>query len=244
MAKASRSPRSLRRRSSNRRPSTARSASASSKSIRWRRLQPMARPAKRSSSKRAAITSFASKGSIVSRTRSPASVRSWSTMRPTKVRLRILADKHRLQSRRDTGAIAVHWREQPALALVTFQGVRVLDYRLVELTTGVNPLSIPITAQLAPNFELSVAVMSDKGDVGKVEGKKTTDSPHPNPLPAAEGTGRFHEANSPFTVERDLRVKIVAKRAGRRQATGGNLASQSMSTSRRPTSRASRSQPK
>ena len=30
------------------------------------------------------------------------------------------------------------WRETPALGLVTFQGARVLDYRLVELKTGVN----------------------------------------------------------------------------------------------------------
>ena len=36
-----------------------------------------------------------------------------------------------------------------------------LDYRLVELKTGVNKLEIPMTAALAPNFELAVAVMTD-----------------------------------------------------------------------------------
>ena len=40
-------------------------------------------------------------------------------------------------------------------------GRRVLDYRLVELKTGVNKLEIPMTASLAPNFELAVAVMTD-----------------------------------------------------------------------------------
>ena len=34
------------------------------------------------------------------------------------------------------------------LALVTYQGARVLDYRLVELKTGVNKLEIPMTARL------------------------------------------------------------------------------------------------
>ena len=44
---------------------------------------------------------------------------------------------------------------------MTYQGARVLDYRLVELKTGVNKLEIPMTASLAPNFELAVAVMTD-----------------------------------------------------------------------------------
>ena len=78
-----------------------------------------------------------------------------------KVRLRILADTHSYKVG-DTAAIKVHWREAPALALVTFQGARVLDYRLVELKPGVNELSIPMVEKLAPNFDLSVAVMTDR----------------------------------------------------------------------------------
>ena len=90
----------------------------------------------------------------------------------------------------------VHWREEPALALVTFQGARVLDYRLVELKTGLNELSIPMTAKLAPNFELSVAVMTDaekggrrKGEGGglrvRVQGQEITKSQIPNPKSAS-----------------------------------------------------------
>ncbi len=76
------------------------------------------------------------------------------------VRLRILADAHTYKLG-EVAAVKVHWREQPALGLVTFQGARVLDYKLVELKTGVNELSIPMTDKLVPNFELSVAVMTD-----------------------------------------------------------------------------------
>ena len=115
------------------------------------------------------------------------------------VRLRILADKHTFKAG-DTAAVQLHWREQPALALVTFQGERVLEHRLIQLATGANRLDIPMTARLAPNFELAVAVMTD-------------------PRPEADGAKarpivRFHEATSPFIVQRDLRVKIVASRKG------------------------------
>ncbi len=53
-------------------------------------------------------------------------------------------------------------------------GARVLDYRLVQLETGVNKLEIPMTANLAQNFELAVAVMTDPRPElkGKGEGEK------------------------------------------------------------------------
>jgi hypothetical protein len=162
-----------------------------------------------------------------------------------RVRLRILADAHTYKVG-DTAAVTLHWREEPALALVAFQGARVLDYKLVELKKGPNELKIPITARLAPNFELAVAAMTDpregrkaeepsslslreragvRADVsGAEQGDQTGKNPHPNPLPKGEGTKqpkgegtnkpivRFHEATSPFTVERDLRVTIATKR--------------------------------
>ena len=76
------------------------------------------------------------------------------------VRLRILADRHTFKVG-DTAEVQFHWREAPALALVTFQGARVLDYKLVQLETGANKFTIPMSAKLAPNFDLSVAVMTD-----------------------------------------------------------------------------------
>jgi hypothetical protein len=111
------------------------------------------------------------------------------------VRLRILADQHTFKVG-DTAQVQLHWREEPALALVTFEGARVLDYKLVQLQKGANQLSIPMTANLAPNFDLAVAVMVDT---------RPQKSDQPPPL-------RFHTAASSFVVERDLQVKIATRR--------------------------------
>ena len=46
----------------------------------------------------------------------------------------------------------VHWREKPALALITFQGARVLDYRLVRLKTGAQQAVDPDGGSLGPQF--------------------------------------------------------------------------------------------
>ena len=55
----------------------------------------------------------------------------------------------------DTAKVQLHWREEPALALVTFDGAKVLGYRLVQLKKGANALALPMEAKLAPNFVLS-----------------------------------------------------------------------------------------
>jgi len=143
-----------------------------------------------------------------------------------RVRLRILADRHTYKVG-ETASVTLHWREEPALALVTFEGARVLQYRLVELKKGVNELSIPMTPELAPNFDLAVGVMKDPlslreraGVRGEESSEKRTaknaEDPHPNPLPEGEETDRpavrFHMASSPFAVERDLHVSIATRR--------------------------------
>ena len=114
-----------------------------------------------------------------------------------RVRLRLLADRHTFKVG-DKADVNLHWREKPALALITFQGARVLDYRLVMLKTGDNRLELPMTARLAPNFELAVVVMTDPR-------KKKNDDTSP--------LVRLHAASSPFAVSRDLRVKLIVKRA-------------------------------
>lgn len=96
------------------------------------------------------------------------------------VRLRILAEKH-AYSVGETATVRVHWREQPALALVTFEGASVLSYRLVDLKSGDNAIPIPMTTDLAPNFYLSIAVME---------------------------RNRFHAASSGFTVKQRLLVTL------------------------------------
>jgi hypothetical protein len=102
------------------------------------------------------------------------------------VRLRILADRHTFKVG-DTAKMNVHWREEPALALVTFQGAKILDYRLVTLNNGANALEIPMAAQLAPNFELAVAVMTDP---------KTSRASEPDPAEQG-GTAVPGENSSP-----------------------------------------------
>lgn len=129
-----------------------------------------------------------------------------------RVRLRILADTHTYKVG-DTAAIKVHWREQPALGLVTFEGARVLGYQLIELKPGLNSLGIPMTERLSPNFNLSVVAMTNVSRGGNISvlGKIVKVVPVAD---IAASTSRFHEATSPFTVERDLRVKIAALRHG------------------------------
>lgn len=97
-----------------------------------------------------------------------------------RVRLRILSDKHHYKVG-ETGKVQLHWRNAPTLALVTYEGAEVLGYKLVELKTGTNALDLPLEEKLAPNFDLSVAVMeSDK----------------------------FHEARSEFRVVRELAITL------------------------------------
>ena len=96
------------------------------------------------------------------------------------VRLRILADKHSYKVG-EKAEIRLHWREQPALGLVTFEGAAVLGYQLVRLQEGDNTISVPINAELAPNFFLSVAVME---------------------------RNRFHAASSSFRVAQQLQITL------------------------------------
>ncbi|MFQ5733788.1 MAG: alpha-2-macroglobulin family protein, partial [Planctomycetaceae bacterium] len=97
-----------------------------------------------------------------------------------RVRLRILADKHSFKVG-DTAKVQLHWREAPALALVTFEGAKVLGYQLVTLKKGANALALPMVAKFAPNFVLSVAVMEKN---------------------------RFHQARSEFLVSRKLTIAL------------------------------------
>ena len=96
------------------------------------------------------------------------------------VRLRILADRHQYNVG-ETANVQLHWRNKPALALVTFEGTRILGHRLVKLQTGANRLNVELESQLAPNFQLAVAVM--------------------------EGSS-FHQAQSEFRLIRKLHIAL------------------------------------
>lgn len=131
------------------------------------------------------------------------------------VRLRILAEQYTWEVGQ-TAKVQIHWREAPALALVTFQGAKILDYKLVTLKKGLNDLEIPLTAKLAPNFELALSVMHDSqpipvaikaADIGKAAADPG-DLEKAAPLPVV----RYHEAAAGFVVERKLNVKIETVR--------------------------------
>ncbi len=100
-------------------------------------------------------------------------------------RLRILADRHTFKVG-ENAKINLHWREQPALALVTFEGASVLDHKLVNLKTGGNDLLLPMDSQFAPNVYLSVAVMQ---------------------------RNQFHQAQSEFRVSQQLQVTVKPQQA-------------------------------
>ncbi|MEZ6055621.1 MAG: tetratricopeptide repeat protein [Planctomycetaceae bacterium] len=99
-------------------------------------------------------------------------------------RLRILADTHAYKVG-DAAKVKVHWREAPALALVTYEGAQVLGYQLVSLKSGENTLAVPMTSKLAPNFNLSIAVME---------------------------RNRFHSASSGFVVSQRLNIALKPDR--------------------------------
>ena len=82
----------------------------------------------------------------------------WISGNDDSVRLRILADKHEYNVG-EVPTIQLHWRNEPALALVTYEGAVILGHRLVELKQGANKLTLPMNSTLAPNFQLAVAVM-------------------------------------------------------------------------------------
>ena len=96
------------------------------------------------------------------------------------IRLRILVEKQYYKVG-DEAKLTLHWREDPALALLTYEGAKILGYRLVELKNGANAVMIPMEAKLAPNFRLSAAVM------------------HKN---------RFHATQTDFLVGRELQVAL------------------------------------
>ena len=98
------------------------------------------------------------------------------------VQLRILADRHSWNVG-ESAPIKVHWRGESTLGLVTFEGAEILGYQLIELKKGNNTIPVEMVSKLAPNFQMSVAVME---------------------------RNKFHSAASPFQVAQKLRVSLNA----------------------------------
>ncbi len=99
-------------------------------------------------------------------------------------RLRLLAD--RLSYRvGETAQVTIHSRVPSGPALISWEADRVIQYRIVDLKEGENPLTWAVEGPQFPNFTLTAARMS---------------------------TGRFDEARLDLRIERDLRVTLVPRR--------------------------------
>jgi hypothetical protein len=127
-------------------------------------------------------------------------------------RLLLLVDRTELKAG-ETAEMQLHWRGEPATAVVTTHYDRLREHRLVELRRGSNRLAIPITAAMAPGFTLSVAAM-DQGtkDAPSTVGSKDSKEGPANGVSIPART--LQEAECDFTVDPNLQVKIESHRHG------------------------------
>ena len=95
-------------------------------------------------------------------------------------KLRIVTEREEYRVGESPGVKLVY-RDDPAPALITFEGEVIYGYRLVDLKNGENTLAMNISDDLAPNFTLGVAVMRDN---------------------------RFHQTNKAFNVVKGLEISI------------------------------------
>jgi len=101
------------------------------------------------------------------------------------IKLRILTDAEEFKVG-DTPEVRLSSNAADGLALLTYEGETMLSYQILSLKNGVNPLTLAIGSELAPNFTLSAAQM---------EGNK------------------FHQAQKYFAVLRQLNVALSIKHA-------------------------------
>ena len=101
------------------------------------------------------------------------------------IKLRILTDAEEFKVG-DTPEVRLSSNAADGLALLTYEGETMLSYQILSLKNGVNPLTLAIGSELAPNFTLSAAQM---------EGNK------------------FHQAQKYFAVLRQLNVALSVKHA-------------------------------
>ncbi len=129
------------------------------------------------------------------------------------IRLRVLANQHSFEVGQ-TAKVQIHWREEPAAALVTYQGSTILDYKLLELKKGENNLEIPLDPKLSPNFDLAVAVMVDKKIDGDKQGSSLVFANNRIAVEAerTKRVSRFYQAMNSFEVQRKLNVSVEMRR--------------------------------
>lgn len=100
-------------------------------------------------------------------------------------KLRILSNSDQFKVG-DQTALNLVWRGETALGLVTYEGERIYQAKLVSLQKGSNSLPITFESLLSPNFRLGVAVME---------------------------ASKFSAVSKDFKVVRELVVKVKSDRA-------------------------------
>lgn len=99
------------------------------------------------------------------------------------VRLRLFADTEHYRVG-ETAEVRIHSRlTGPRLALITFEGEGILSYRVLAVESGYTALRFAVDHPHFPNFSLNVALMNGN---------------------------RLETADLPFTVERELAIRILA----------------------------------
>lgn len=100
------------------------------------------------------------------------------------VKLRFFADSPTGKVGADL-PVRLHSRLGESLALLTIEGEDILSYRVLDLKEGFNPVDLKLDHEHFPNFRLSVAAIDDR---------------------------ELREASKDFTVERELKVKVVPRK--------------------------------
>jgi len=99
-------------------------------------------------------------------------------------RLRLLTDRQTFKVG-ETAAVNLHSRSRPGTALLAWEADRILQYRLVPIAEGDNPVSWPVDGPQFPNFTLTASRMAG---------------------------AKFDQARLDVQVERDLRVTLKPTR--------------------------------
>ncbi len=99
------------------------------------------------------------------------------------VKLRIVTDAEEFKVG-DEPDISLHSRAAQGLGLLTYEAEAILSYRIIPINPDVNPLTLTIESELAPNFTLAVAQMDGSA---------------------------FHQAQKEFSVVQQLNIGIAVK---------------------------------
>ena len=92
--------------------------------------------------------------------------------------------------------IRLHSRLESELALLTWEGEDILDYAVISLDRGYNPLKLDVQHKHFPNFSVAVSA---------IEGRE------------------LRTASRPFTVERELKVKIEPQKKAYAPGAAGEV---------------------